>query len=328
MHYINITVREKNARADDRARIVCGNSDYTVRFDFDEEWAEYAVKTARFITEGGFFTDVQFSGSDCAVPVLSGTRTLLVGVFAGDVRTTAPAYIPAIPCITDNGRTPAAPPPDVYAQLMERFDKMEAPAAVLYSAQELTDEQKATARNNIGAGTGSDSGYSLTDADKAEISTLVLAQAKASGEFDGPSGPQGPAGVPGKDGKDGSDATVTAANIAGALGYTPVKPSDVPTVDINANTAARHTHANKAAIDGITGQVTADKVDAPDHATDLVQYGAFQIAANRIISQIPTVPTALKNPNALTINLGGITVDYDGSMPVNITIDDGTEVYY
>lgn len=325
MHYINITVREKNARADDRARIVCGNSDYTVRFDFDEEWAEYAVKTARFITEGGFFTDVQFSGSDCAVPVLSGTRTLLVGVFAGDVRTTTPAYIPAIHCITDNGRTPAAPPPDVYAQLMERFDKMEAPAAVLYSAQELTDEQKATARNNIGAGTGSDSGYSLTDADKAEISTLALAQAKASGEFDGPAGPQGPAGVPGK---DGSDATVTAANIAGALGYTPVKPSDVPTVDINANTAARHTHENKAAIDGITGQVTADKVDAPEHTTDLVQYGAFQIAAQRIISQIPTVPTALKNPNALTINLGAITFSYDGSEPVSITIDDGTEVGY
>ena len=151
MHYINITVREKNARADDRARIVCGNSDYTVRFDFDEEWAEYAVKTARFITEGGFFTDVQFSGSDCAVPVLSGTRTLLVGVFAGDVRTTTPAYIPAIHCITDPDGTPADPTPDVYAQLMERFNAMEAPAAVLYTAQELTDEQKAQARANIGA---------------------------------------------------------------------------------------------------------------------------------------------------------------------------------
>ena len=85
MNYINITVRGKMARAEERARVVCGNSDYTVRFDFDEEWAEYAVKTARFITEGGFFTDVQFSGSDCAVPVLSGTRTLLVGVFAGEL---------------------------------------------------------------------------------------------------------------------------------------------------------------------------------------------------------------------------------------------------
>lgn len=171
MHYINITVREKSARADDRALIVCGNSDYAVHFDFDAEWEAYDLKTARFITEGGFFTDVQFTGSDCAVPVLTGTRTLLVGAFAGDVRTTTPAYIPAIPCITDSGGVPTAPPPDIYAQLMERFDRMEPPAAVLYTAQELTDEQKATARKNIGAGT-----ESLTDADKDEIATLVLAQ--------------------------------------------------------------------------------------------------------------------------------------------------------
>jgi hypothetical protein len=45
---------------------------------------------------------------------------------------------------------------------------------------------------------------------------------------------------------------------------------------------------DKAKLDGITGQVTADKVNAPDHTTDLVQYGAFQIAAQQIISQIPT----------------------------------------
>lgn len=78
----------------------------------------------------------------------------------------------------------------------------------------------------------------------------------------GPAGPQGPAGAPGK---DGSDATVTAENIAGALGYTPAAPSDIPVVpaaEIRANTAARHSHKNKAVIDGITGQVTADKVNA------------------------------------------------------------------
>ena len=281
MHYINITVREKSARADDRARIVCGNSDYAVRFEFDEEWEAYDLKTARFITEGGFFTDVQFTGSDCAVPVLTGTRTLLVGVFAGDVRTTTPAYIPAIPCITDNGGIPAAPPPDVYAQLMNRFAALEAPAAVLYTEQELTNEQKAQARKNIGAGTGT--------------------------------------------------GTVTSAAIETALGYKPVKPDDLPTVPtdtIAANTAARHTHANKAAIDGITGQVTADKVNKPDHTTDLVQYGAFQIAARQIIAQIPTVPEALKNPNALTIKIGSTTVTYDGSEAKTVEIADGTEVSY
>lgn len=150
----------------------------------------------------------------------------------------------------------------------------------------------------------------------------------------GPQGPKGDTGAkgdPGVPGKDGSDATVTAANIAGALGYTPAAPDDIPVVpaaEISANTAARHSHTNKAVIDGITGQVTADKVNAPDHITDLVQYGAFQIASRQIIKQIPTVPTALKNPNALTIKIGGTTVTYDGSAAKTVTIADGTEVEY
>lgn len=148
---ITVTVRDKIARAEGRARVVCGNSDYAVRFDFDAEWAEYPIKTARFVGDGGSCTDVQFEGSDCAVPILRNTRTLLVGVFAGNLRTTTAALIHAVPCITDPDGTPADPTPDVYAQLMERFDKMEAPAAVLYTAQELTDEQKAAARENIGA---------------------------------------------------------------------------------------------------------------------------------------------------------------------------------
>lgn len=45
-----------------------------------------------------------------------------------------------------------------------------------------------------------------------------------------------------------------------------------------ANTAARHTHDNKAVLDGITGVVTADNVLHPEHITDLVQYGAFRAA--------------------------------------------------
>lgn len=117
-------------------------------------------------------------------------------------------------------------------------------------------------------------------------------------------------------GKDGSDATVTAASITGALGYKPAAPSDipaVPTAEINANTAARHTHANKAVIDRITGLVTAENLDNPGHTTDLVQYGAFQVAAQRILVQIPTVPETLPNPNALTLKVGDATTTYDGS---------------
>ena len=151
MNYINITVRGKIARAEGRARVVCGNSDYAVRFDFDEEWSEYALKTARFVSEDGSYNDVQFEGDTCAIPILRNTRTLLVGVFAGNLRTTTAALIHAVPCITDPDGTPADSTPDVYAQLMERFNAMEAPAAILYEKQELTAEQQAVARENISA---------------------------------------------------------------------------------------------------------------------------------------------------------------------------------
>lgn len=40
------------------------------------------------------------------------------------------------------------------------------------------------------------------------------------------------------------------------------------------------------------------------------------------------IPTALKNPNALTIKIGGTTVTYDGSTAQTVTIADGTEVEY
>lgn len=148
---------------------------------------------------------------------------------------------------------------------------------------------------------------------------------------DGTDGAPGRDGVDGQPGKDGSDATVTAANIASALGYIPAAPGDIPVVpaeEISANTAARHSHANKAVIDGITGQVTADKVNDPDHTTDLVQYAAFRLAAQQIIEQIPTVPAKLPNPEKLTIRIGGTSVTYDGSTAQTVTIADGTEVAY
>lgn len=162
-----------------------------------------------------------------------------------------------------------------------------------------------------------------------DATDAALAQAKASGAFDGAQGPQGeagpagatgPVGPQGPKGDPGSDATVTADSIKTALGYTPVKPGDVPTAQITANTAARHTHANKSVLDTITGQVTAENVDNPANTTDLVQYGAFLLAAQQIIAQIPTVPSSLKNPYALTIKSGGTTTVYDGSVAKSVEI--------
>ena len=41
-----------------------------------------------------------------------------------------------------------------------------------------------------------------------------------------------------------------------------------------------------------------------------------------------SIPAALKNPNALTIKIGGTTVTYDGSEAKTVTIADGSEVAY
>ena len=103
-------------------------------------------------------------------------------------------------------------------------------------------------------------------------------------------------------------------------------------LDGKAGTAVATVSANglmskddKTKLDGITGQVTADKVYNPNHDTDLVQYAAFKIGAQQILSQIPTV---LPNPEALTIQIGGTSITYDGSTAQTVTIADGTEVSY
>ena len=95
-------------------------------------------------------------------------------------------------------------------------------------------------------------------------------------------GKDGGKGDPGAPGKDGSDATVTAANIAGALGYTPAAPGDipvVPTAEIAANTKARHTHENLAVLDGIT----AEKAAAWDAKADRT---AATASANGLMSKV------------------------------------------
>lgn len=320
MHYINITVREKSARADDRARIVCGNSDYAVRFDFDEEWEAYDLKTARFITEGGFFTDVQFTGSDCAVPVLTGTRTLLVGVFAGDVRTTTPAYIPAIPCITDNGGIPAAPPPDVYAQLMNRFAALEAPAAVLYTEQELTNEQKAQARKNIGAGTGTGTVTSTaieTALGYKPVNAFYVTVTPAS------SGDQTTGTA------DKTDAEIYAAYAAGSAVFCRVASEGhffghPATLPIFAAVKDGDNYMFAFCGSGAPRSGTGDAAVTVTVTRNQHNWYVFYDA----LAKKTDIPTALKSPNALTLKLGGTTVVYDGSAAKTFEIPDGTEVSY
>ncbi len=119
---INISIVNKHATVAGAPVIVCGNDNYSVEFTFDKEWDSLPYKTARFVyVQNGAvkYDDVVFVGVKVNVPILANTREVLVGVYAGDLRTSAPARIPCEPSIRCGTGAPADPTPSQYDQIME-----------------------------------------------------------------------------------------------------------------------------------------------------------------------------------------------------------------
>jgi hypothetical protein len=109
------------------ASIVCGNSDYTITFTFDDEWSAEAIKTARFVYRRGGenkWEDVVFNGNTVKVPVLRDITMVLVGVYAGELRTTMPAVINCEKSILCGGGSHDAPPEDVYNQILAAVNEL------------------------------------------------------------------------------------------------------------------------------------------------------------------------------------------------------------
>ena len=155
----------------------------------------------------------------------------------------------------------------------------------------------------------------------------ALAQAKASGEFDGAPGAEGPQGPQGPKGATGATGPQGERGPKGDTGPQGPKGADGAGMDITGAKVGQMVRVKAAdetgkptaweTIDGYTGQVTADKVFDPDHETDLVQYAAFRAAVPGVqmlnisgasagqIPQIDTVnsagnPTAWKAVDALS----------------------------
>lgn len=102
-------------------KIVCRNSDYKVEFEFDEPWEEHELKTALFVYNGAS-VPVPFSGNICEVPVLYNTTLCAIGVFAGDLITTTPAYADCEKSIGDLGGEIPPPTEDVYNKLVQMIE--------------------------------------------------------------------------------------------------------------------------------------------------------------------------------------------------------------
>lgn len=102
--------------------LICGNSDFTIKFLFDSEWDSEPVKTARFIWNNQY-QDIVFSGNVCNVPIIFNADYLAVGVFAGELKTTTPAIYTCRKCILCDDGAPAEPSKDVYAQIIELINQ-------------------------------------------------------------------------------------------------------------------------------------------------------------------------------------------------------------
>ena len=93
MKTLNVNVSDKVATYRQRdGVIVCGNSDYQIKFVFDSDWDDNPQKTARFIWNGQY-VDVDFEGDVCLVPIIHNTTSVSIGVYSGELSTTTPAVI-------------------------------------------------------------------------------------------------------------------------------------------------------------------------------------------------------------------------------------------
>ena len=115
---ITIQIENKIATCLTELPVVCGNSDYECEFLFDEEWNDHNIKTARFKTSAGY-TDVVFEGNICPMPIISNSKIVWIGVFAGELSTSTPAIVKCRASILDGEDVPAPPREDVYSQIVE-----------------------------------------------------------------------------------------------------------------------------------------------------------------------------------------------------------------
>lgn len=130
MYTIQISVRDKIATQTDGTVIINGNSDYSIEFDFDAEWADLNNKIGIFAYNDAAahkwaYQPVMFSGNTCPVPILRDIHCVYVGVKAGNVRVTTPAKVQCRLSISDYADTEEPPSTDIWGQILAKLDELQ-----------------------------------------------------------------------------------------------------------------------------------------------------------------------------------------------------------
>lgn len=198
MPEIKIKIRDK--RAGGTGTVICGNSDYTVVWDLDDEWTPYGTKTMRVNLADGSYQDVVFTGSTAALPVLSTPGWASVGLYAGDLHTSRATDLRVLPSVTTPGGAPADPAEDVYAQITEKLNQLIAvqPESVAQAVADYLTEHPAVSSMRV------EDGYIQFSGDGENWDNVVaLAGLKGPKGDTGATGPQGSKGDTGGNGPQG-----------------------------------------------------------------------------------------------------------------------------
>ena len=294
MPEIKIKIRDK--RAGGTGTVICGNSDYTVAWDLDQEWEPYSAKTMRVNLADGTYQDVVFTGNTAALPVLSTPGWASVGLYAGDLHTSRAADLRVLPSVTTPGGAPADPAEDVYAQITEKLNQLIAvqPESVTQAVADYLTEHPAVSSMRV------EGGYIQFSGDGENWDNVVaLAGLKGPKGDTGGTGPRGPAG---------SDASVTASSIADAMGLSGLSAGDQIAVD-TVGADGRPASWKKKARDVLNVKDFGAKGDGSTDDTAAIQAAIdYAVAAGRRSVYFPAGTYIVTSPLHAQVETGTTTV--------------------
>lgn len=294
MPEIKIKIRDK--RAGGTGTVICGNSDYTVAWDLDQEWEPYSAKTMRVNLADGTYQDVVFTGNTAALPVLSTPGWASLGLYAGDLHTSRAADLRVLPSVTTPGGAPADPAEDVYAQITEKLNQLIAvqPESVAQAVADYLTGHPAVSSMRV------EGGYIQFSGDGENWDNVVaLAGLKGPKGDTGGTGPRGPAG---------SDASVTASSIAGAMGLSGLSAGDQIAVD-TVGADGRPASWKKKARDILNVKDFGAKGDGSTDDTAAIQAAIdYAVAAGRRSVYFPAGTYIVTSPLHAQVETGTTTV--------------------
>lgn len=310
--------------------VVCDNSDYTVVWQLDEEWAQLEHRTMQVNYKDGTYERVLFTGDSCTLPAIPVSGPVHVGLFAGDIHTTRPARLLAVRSATTDSGEERDPMPNGYAQAIEALD------AKLDKNQGADNAGKALVVGDDGNVVPSEAqgGGSLPIASPTQLGGVKpVAKTDAMTQS---------VGVDSNGELYTEPAEVYHIDLEGNY---PNYTCSVAMADIKAAYEAGKVLECRCAMEQFTatlplfipmpsantwifsgsGALKAPPLNFAAQSLTIAVTSDGVLASNTRLARMGDIPTALKNPNALTVKVGSTTTTYDGSSAQTVEIANGSD---